>query len=66
MTKNEDGTSCSLHVLDDASSKVDWFLVLFRKLRYVFLDTPAGHDPRSSSVFLHGIDLDFNSIQSVP
>ena len=38
------------------------FLVLSRKLRDVFVDAPADHNPACSPVFLHRIDLDFNSI----
>ena len=41
---------------------VNRILVLFWKLRYVFVDTPVDHNARLSSVFLHRIDLNFNSI----
>ena len=36
------------------------FLVLFQKLRYVFANTPADHDPGLGSFFSHRTDLNFN------
>ena len=38
------------------------FLVLSKKLRYVFVNTAPDHDAGFGLVFLHRSDLDFNSI----
>ena len=46
-------------VLGDASSK---FLVLFKKSRHVFVNTPSDHDPGLSPIFPQRINLDFNSM----
>ena len=40
---------------------MNWFLDLFQKLRYVYVNAPADHNPRLGSVFSRRIDPEFNS-----
>ena len=66
--EDEDGKKCSFCFIATSGHTgchffaVNRFLVLLRKLGYVFVHSPADHNPRLSSVFLHGVDLTFNSI----